>query len=57
MESRAKADALAKKRLLKDDYIFWKDVKRMSSTGNNVLQNMVDNVVGEQAVADMWSEH
>ena len=57
IETRAKADALANKLLLKDDNMFWKDVKKLCSSGNNVLPNMVDDVVGEKDIANMWQNH
>jgi hypothetical protein len=57
IESRARADAIAKKLLTKDDASFWKDVKKMSSSSGNVLSSMVDDVVGEEYIANMWQRH
>lgn len=57
MESRARADALAKKLLTKDDVSFWKEVKKINGSGHHVLSDMVDNVSGEKDIADMWQGH
>ena len=53
VENRARADALAKKLLLKDNKHFWKDFKSMSDNNINVLSNVVDNCTGEDKIAEM----
>ena len=57
IESRARADALAKKLLLKDDVSFWKDIKKISSPEGNVIANTVDGISGEKVIAQMWQQH
>ena len=57
VETRTRAYALAKKLLMKDDNMFWKDMKNMTSSGSNVLTNTVVEAMGESDIADMWQKH
>ena len=57
IESRARADALAKKLLQKDDVSFWKEIKKLTSASGNIVANTVDNVTGEKEIAAMWQHH
>ena len=57
VENRARADSLAKKLLLKDDVIFWKDIKKIGRQGGNVISNTIDNVSGEKDIAQLWQDH
>ena len=57
VETRARADALAKKLLMKDDNTFSKDMKKMSSSDGNVLANTVGEAKDESDITDMWQKH
>ena len=56
IETRAKADALARSLLNKDTRTFWKEIKAVTSN-TSVLADTVDNVTGEAEIADMWQCH
>ena len=57
IEDKAKADAIAKKFLLKNDISFWKDVKKLCKVGSDVLASTVDSVTGEDNICKMWHDH
>lgn len=56
IESRAQADALARKFLCKDSTTFWKEIKRINRTKTS-LANSVNNVSGDENIAAMWKRH
>lgn len=56
IESRARADALANKLLLKDDVAFWKNIKALNKSGD-IISNTVDGISGEEDIANMWQNH
>lgn len=57
IESVARADALAKKLLMKDNTAFWKEMRKALSSGTNFLSSTIDGVTGEGNVAKHWKEH
>ena len=57
IEDKAKADAIAKTFLLKDNISFWKDVKKLGKVGSDVLATTVDGVTGEDNICKMWHDH
>ena len=56
MESRCKADALAKSLLQKDDAMFWKTIKKVTNKCE-IQSEEINGAVGEPAIADMWSKN
>ena len=56
IESRAQADALARKFLCKDSMSFWKEIKRINST-KTLLPNSVNDISGDENIAAMWKRH
>ena len=57
IENKARADAIARKFLLKDNISFWKDVKKLGKVGSDVLPSTVDDATGEEDICNMWHDH
>jgi exonuclease III len=57
IEDKARADAIARKFLLKDNVSFWKDVKKLRNVGSDVLASTVGGVTGEKNISSMWQDH
>ena len=52
-----KADACADACFDKDARKFWNTVQRISNSKATSLINSLNNISGEQNIADMWQEH
>ncbi len=46
-DERARADALARRLLMKDSISFWKDVNKMNRVGSNILASTINGVTCE----------
>ena len=57
IEQKAKADAIAKKFMLKDSIEFWKDIKYLGSTGSNIEASTIDGFTGDINICKMWQQH
>jgi hypothetical protein len=57
IESKAKADAIARKFLLKDTKSFWKEIKNVNSEGSCILPSTVGGETGVNKICDMWQKH
>lgn len=57
IETRARADALANKLLTKDDTSFWRDIKKINSSGCDIIAETIDNVTGESNIVNLWRDH
>ena len=57
IESKARADAIARKFMLKDTKSFWKEIKNINSDGCSVLPSSVGKVSGDQNICHMWKDH
>ena len=53
IESKARADALAKKFLLKDNISFWKDIRKINRDGSGVHATTVDGINGEKNITEL----
>ena len=51
------ADSIATKLLHKDDKSFWKEIKRQNDCSTSKSASTVNNVTGDQNIADMWHKH
>ena len=53
---KKRADVLANKLLGKCDNDFWKEIKKLNYTNNN-LPDVVNKVSGRDKISEMWGEH
>ena len=51
------ADSIATKLLQKDDKSFWKEIKRQNEFNTSKSANTINDITGEQDIADMWHNH
>ena len=51
------AASLAKKLLIKDDNMFWKEVKHMNSDTSSVASTRRINITGSKNVINMWEKN
>ncbi len=56
-ESRARADALARRFLLKDTKSFWGQIKHLKNDSNFTPASTVDGITGEEHICSMWRDH
>ena len=56
VQSRAKADAIAKHFLAKDTKSFWKAVKKLSND-TATLSSTINGISGQQPIAKLWQVH
>jgi endonuclease/exonuclease/phosphatase family metal-dependent hydrolase len=56
-ESKAHADSLARKLLLKDTKTFWAEVKKLNGKGASPLASTIDNATGQHDIAERWRAH
>ena len=56
-ESKAHADSLAKKFLLKDTESFWTEIKRLSGKGTTPIASIINKTTGTKAIAELWKTH
>ena len=57
IETRAKADSLAKTFLSKDTVSFWRDIKYINNSGSSTQADTIGEAVGEKNITAMWFEH
>lgn len=56
-ETQARADALAKRLLMKDDRTFWKEIKAINKGDTDILSNTIEDATGDVQIAEMWQNH
>ena len=56
-ESKAHADSLEKKLLLKDTESFWTEIKRLSGKGTTPIASIINKTTGTKAIAELWKTH
>jgi hypothetical protein len=56
LESRAKADAVAKKFLNKDTKLFWKEIKKINCQATPLSCN-INGVTGQHNIVKLWQKH
>ena len=57
VEDKARADAIAKKFLQKDQISFWKEIKKLRYVGNDACASTIDGVTGQSDICNMWRDH
>ena len=57
IETRARADAIARKFLTKNSTSFWKSINNIYDAGKTSTASCVDGVVGESEICRRWKEH
>ena len=56
-ESKAHADSLARKLLLKDTKTFWAEIKRLNGKGSTPIASTIGKSTGPKAIAEQWKNH
>jgi exonuclease III len=56
VQSRAKADAIAKHYLSKDSKVFWKEVKKLNND-YDILSDSINGVSGQKNIVHVWQNH
>lgn len=56
-ESKAHADSLARKLLLKNSKSFWEEIKKMNGKSSSPMPSSVGNASGSEAIAAQWRSH
>ena len=56
-ESKAHADSLARKLLMKDTKQFWVEIKKLNGTKSQSTAATIGSATGKKAIADMWRNH
>ena len=56
-ETRAHADSLARKLLLKDTKSFWTEIKKLSAKGTTPIASTINEITGTEAIAELWKTH
>ena len=56
-ESKAHADSLARKLLMKDTKSFWAEIKRLNGKSSAPIASTIGNCTGPNAIAEQWKNH
>ena len=55
-ESKAHADSLARKLLMKDTKSFWAEIKRLNGKSSAPIASTIGNCTGPNAIAEQWKK-
>jgi len=56
-ESRAHADSLARKLLMKDSRKFWAEIKKLNGKNSTTVPSTIGTTSGAKAIAELWRTH
>ena len=56
-KTRAHADSLARKLLLKDRKSFWTEIKKLSAKGTTPIASTINEITGTEAIAELWKTY
>ena len=56
-KTRAHADSLARKLLLKDTKYSWTEIKKLSAKGTTPIASTINEITGTDAIAELWKTH